>query len=453
MTQTKAKPRTTTKTKRLKEVKPALVSCDCCGEEFEETEVKNLEGFGYVCDLCKDEIRTCGYCEGKAHVDDMTPSISYGDVCESCMDNHFAHCEDCGEVFHVNDMRDVPWSGLYCDECFNESFTYCCHCDEPIARDDCYTSEDGDSLCEACYDNRDRDSGLFRREKNAPYQGAKNKFGVEIECYNNQGHEIYRSAPVVDFFDAVYDGSLGEDGIEYVSGILPHNRTGFKILRDFCGVLRKTKHTVDSTAGLHIHLSVGEKRKLTVLQLQKLLVGYIIAEPIFFKLVPDSRRHNSYCRRLSKDMDISDICAYGTALGLAGYYYETQLHNWNSRTFESKWSDKRYYYANFHSVFYRGSLEIRLHSGTINYQKIYNWLQLHRRFVDWMMSPKTRLKDVRSLNESMFFRIVGYNATKYAIDRMETFESDSNVAKDVLNEMLQERKVGGSKDVRTVNKC
>ncbi|MEK6878653.1 MAG: amidoligase family protein, partial [Nanoarchaeota archaeon] len=48
--------------------------------------------------------------------------------------------------------------------------------------------------------------------------------------------------------------------------------------------------------------------------------------------------------------------------------------------------DKRYSSFNFHSTFYRGTLEVRAHSATQNPQKILNWIELLLKVVDWSLN-------------------------------------------------------------------
>ena len=47
-------------------------------------------------------------------------------------------------------VRDI----YVCDSCYDECFTDCDDCGAPIRREDCYLAENGDSLCEHCYDAR-----------------------------------------------------------------------------------------------------------------------------------------------------------------------------------------------------------------------------------------------------------------------------------------------------------
>ena len=41
-----------------------------------------------------------------------------------------------------------------------------------------------------------------------------------------------------------------------------------------------------------------------------------------------------------------------------------------------KYNDARYSGLNMHSRYYHGSLEFRLHSGTLNSRKIFNWISI-----------------------------------------------------------------------------
>jgi hypothetical protein len=103
--------------------------------------------------------------------------------------------------------------------------------------------------------------------------------------------------------------------------------------------LRELGATVNQTCGLHVHFDYSfVHSEMAVREIGKRLGRYL---PILSKLVPASRRNNRYCA-----LEVS---------GLAG---------------------DRYYAINLTSFRKHQTIEVRLHSGTIDAVKIENWIRL-----------------------------------------------------------------------------
>jgi hypothetical protein len=62
------------------------------------------------------------------------------------------HCECCEceldryEIHYANSVA-------LCEDCFYESWNYCCRCDGLVHNDDVRYDQDGDPMCEECYDD------------------------------------------------------------------------------------------------------------------------------------------------------------------------------------------------------------------------------------------------------------------------------------------------------------
>jgi len=61
------------------------------------------------------------------------------------------YCEQCSEVVSEDGGH---WYNdeLYCEGCFYDSYTYCQRCDDAINRDYCHTDNDGDHICDRCWE-------------------------------------------------------------------------------------------------------------------------------------------------------------------------------------------------------------------------------------------------------------------------------------------------------------
>ena len=60
-------------------------------------------------------------------------------------------CYDCERDLERDEAR-FAFGEYYCENCFDEVFTYCSHCDETIYRSEAHYDDDGDALCNSCYE-------------------------------------------------------------------------------------------------------------------------------------------------------------------------------------------------------------------------------------------------------------------------------------------------------------
>ena len=93
--------------------------CERCGNSCEETyAVRNDNNQEmYVCDDCRNAYYTCcDDCEAYYPDRQMTEVHNGGQVCRSCLSDHYAECTNCGGHFHKDDMKD----GL-CPNCAAET--------------------------------------------------------------------------------------------------------------------------------------------------------------------------------------------------------------------------------------------------------------------------------------------------------------------------------------------
>lgn len=134
------------------------------------------------------------------------------------------------------------------------------------------------------------------------------------------------------------DGSLTENdsvqGIEIVT-IIPAN--DFSNLMRICSALKKLNARIDKTCGLHIHIDSRAHRP------SKLVKNLQAALPLLCSMVPVSRVKNHYCQ-----IDVS-----------------------SKKT-------SRYAKINTHSYKKHKTIEVRLHSGTTDFNKISQWITVLR---------------------------------------------------------------------------
>lgn len=119
---------------------------------------------------------------------------------------------------------------------------------------------------------------------------------------------------------------------------------------------------------------------------------YLAYEDVLLSFVPKSRRGNQYCTPLGVDYHIKEIATASTLGQLEKIWYRVRTQK-DSDKRKSIGKDKtRYRNINMHTFFSDGHIEIRLHSGTINPDKIKHWTALHTAIVDYAV------KEMYSLN-------------------------------------------------------
>lgn len=136
----------------------------------------------------------------------------------------------------------------------------------------------------------------------------------------------------------VTDGSLDCDTGEYfgLEFKVMFRENDFKTLESVCKWLKSKRAIVNKTCGLHVHL---DARKYTDKTVKNLANRFGAALPFLSKMVPESRVNNRYCQ--------------------------------NQVSFNDRYSA-----VNGESYYKHKTLEIRLHTGSTDFDKIRNWVRL-----------------------------------------------------------------------------
>ena len=109
-------------------------------------------------------------------------------------------------------------------------------------------------------------------------------------------------------------------------------------------------------------------------------------------------------------------------------YYKT---NFYGSDINDRYFKKRYCWTNFHSLFYRGTLEIRAHSGTINSEKIKNWIIIHLTIMNFVKNKSVEEISALLVRKETFMNIFPTEIRKYLRSRWGKFkktEEEYNVS-------------------------
>ena len=181
--------------------------------------------------------------------------------------------------------------------------------------------------------------------------GSKRFFGCELETSRSNGTVRVVKETQWGFY---HDGSIS--GLEFTSPPLQGN-SGHYAIRKFCKIARENGYRVNRECGFHLHVAIPDYSKSDI---DKLCLAYHLTYPIWKKIVSSSRLNNGYCAYKPEI-----FCA--KTLKLNNSIYRDHC-----------------YWISIENVECYGTVEIRLHQGTLSPKKIINWVRMHTRFIDWV---------------------------------------------------------------------
>ena len=205
------------------------------------------------------------------------------------------------------------------------------------------------------------------------------------------------------FWKVVRDGSVSANrnqtggGWELVSPILKGQR-GLQRLETACKALERAGAEVNITCGLHVHHGADG---LDVQGFKNVVALYYRFEGTLDSLMPKSRRgnHNTYCKSVRKFFSYRDLETLDNISeidDLLDYYAD------------------RFYKLNLSSYRSHSTVEFRHHSGTIEFEKIANWIRLTQGIMERAalnkrvhFKPKGRVKDTWTTFKDAIFNCAG----------------------------------------------
>ena len=230
----------------------------------------------------------------------------------------------------------------------------------------------------------------------------KRTFGIEIELEHNDSYAMklaLRTAGIAcevegynhhnrPHWKITIDVSV-RNGYELVSPILK-GEEGLEEIRRVCEVLNTQGATINHTCGLHVHHDASDLKDRN---LRNLLNLYRRAEDVIDSMMPKSRRANN--NRFCKAMWTVD---------------------------EGNYPHSRYFKLNLQSLHVHGTVEFRQHSGTIDADKIINWVEITQLMVE---RSKRQIKSGAKMHKYDFLQAIGliHNTTEREAGIREYIES------------------------------
>jgi hypothetical protein len=177
----------------------------------------------------------------------------------------------------------------------------------------------------------------------------------------------------------VSDGSIS--GVEVVSP--PASGDKFlEVINKICSSLANDNAEINTDCGLHCHI---EAKDLTWYDIRKVIKVYAKIENELYSLIAKSRRNNQYCHQCGEDylQDLNNSCKPkdNKKTLMKNIWDETSTKNFKERKYGP--NNARYHGLNLQSWLFRGTIEFRMHQGTINASKIINWGLLLASIIDF----------------------------------------------------------------------
>lgn len=345
-----------------------FVECAECGEWVRKDECSYVDSVdGYVCESCLDDYSSCECCEGLFRTDDMRRTYRDGRVCDSCYENNYTSCEECGIAVNYDD--EVYRGGRY----------YCPDCDP------------GEDAAEGVmgYHGFGRSRYVPRRCDGDDCDRLH--FGVELECERGRFDisdfgrwtEDDSDSPLVHFEE---DGSLDCGGVEAITQpcTLRYHQEEMD-WRSLCATLEEQGFRSHNTSncGLHVHISRDALKPTTIVKMDV----FVNRAKDFFSVI--ARRESFY--------------------GCGGKYDRGKMADKRKALRDGDHSE-RYTAVNTTN---RDTVEVRIFRGTLRHETILGTIEMLHGLVNFLDNmPVVRIYETER-NVAKFIDYLAENHGKY----------------------------------------
>ncbi len=325
-----------------------LQQCETCNIWLPENDIIEHDAEWYCLDCAENALMAeCTGCNKWMDCGELVDCYE-NSYCECCRERYdFYFCNGCQE-YHQNTTYVECTGENYCDGCFSESYTYCSNCEEIYPHEDMR----GDRCAECADDETTNWVGCAEYDE----VGSPRRYGVELETsscsgWDNYSHPAWGVKP-----------DMTVEGMEFYSAIL-HGNDGLQAIDDLCGHADKQGWRVDYKCGFHLHIDLkGEDSD----NLKAIAFAYHNTYDVWKHFAIPSRLRVDYCKPMKSI--------------LRDYLNCKHTDDW--RRLGSNLTG-RYYWVNWKAYTEHGSLEIRLLEGTLDAERVKNWVRAHTIFADW----------------------------------------------------------------------
>lgn len=382
-----------------------------------------------VCNKCSKEQKVRGKDFYKIYLD--SKDLIY---CKSCFEESFDKCDICLQHGFKDKFKNCDvCSQRPCDNCSRRHTCFSLDAEERDERRRMFAIAKENKIPLWALENPLKDvRRVFLKNEEGSYAKylKHDRFvGTEIEV--EKGKKFGLSILLPKENGIAHDGSLDESGIEIQTP--PATLRKFEeTLQTTCQVLKRRGYRGTIKCGLHIHLDARDFRNNKRKIVQVIKTFYSI-EDMIFSILPPSRWTSKYCQKLSKDYLYNNFNS--TTKPDEAWYKEEDKSILDGRK-QRKYDKSRYYGLNVHSIFLRGTLELRYHSGTINEYKIIQWTNFALHVVDYALNhyKATEVEALFSMETSKnkfnfmcnLFKLPP-ELKEYLMSRIRKFNPDFNI--------------------------
>ncbi len=232
--------------------------------------------------------------------------------------------------------------------------------------------------------------------QNRKINPSKRHISVEIEVDSIGANNNVTSVVRAWHGSIVEDGSLSDQGFE-INMAPASGDTFVDQVVSICRALNVGNATVDWRCGLHVHV---DARDFNYYDVRRLVRVYAKLESVLFKMCNPSRRGGRYSQECGQKW-LKRMCGTDKSYKavkkrmIEGLYDITissgrgsgMLINDNKKY---KHHEARYNALNVHSWFHRGTIECRIHEGTLDSTDIIAWGMLWAAIMDYAASRSDR---------------------------------------------------------------
>ena len=245
---------------------------------------------------------------------------------------------------------------------------------------------------------------LNMTDAEATERGFNRRFGVEFEAYNvdrNVLCDALNEAGIFTIIESynhitrrhwkiVTDSSIrGNKGFELVSPIL-QGEAGITEMKKVCEILKQCGAKVNLSCGTHVHI---DAHSINLGSWKRIYINYARLEKVIDDFMPKSRKGNNnfYTKGFSTITN-----------------FEEKISNAISLVEIDNFFGSRYFKINPKSYARHNTIEFRQHSGTVEFEKISNWVRFLGNLITFSEDNLVTDKSLEGLAEFNSREIMNY---------------------------------------------
>lgn len=221
------------------------------------------------------------------------------------------------------------------------------------------------------------------------------RVGIEVELENASSIRVSSSS----LWSVKNDDSLRNNGRELVLVEPLAGADLMNALNQLAIVYKEnTQLHCSERTSLHVHVDV---RDLTVAQVRSIMAVYVAVESALYSACGKNRYNNIYCPGITASTTMAQSMR--------------NMMQDNSKFFDGILGWCKYSGINLRAIAELGSIEFRMHEGTVQIERVHGWVNLILSLVEYAIErdPTTVLQDAEQLNPELLLELVFKDNVQY----------------------------------------